>query len=184
MHILQPCSRFSHYGNNHVYHTSSMKHFIIRALSQGISCLQQLDCFLRSVDNVHNERTENGGVAMCMNCSVFCDRCKPPEMRGFVCPKCGKTTVLSREACLRIIGYRKSSSTLQGERKAICKKCGEDLSELVSSSITPQPCLYSNIVCGYPCGRRFHSNTNAKDICKTQVFAGRLPLTPEAQLII
>lgn len=118
---------------------------------------------------------------MCMHCSIRCDKCKPAEMKGFMCPTCGKPALLSREDCLYAMGYFKMPKLPDGsenERARIryaCKHCGTDLSSTVTESITPQPCLYSNIICGYPCGKRHRSRSAKAEVCRKQVFAGKLP---------
>lgn len=73
---------------------------------------------------------------MCMVCNPFCDNCRPALKKSVFCPECGKVTVFTKQ-------------TILSGGELLCKRCGEDLSNLVRPAVVR--CEYSGLDCAYPC---------------------------------
>jgi hypothetical protein len=117
---------------------------------------------------------------MCMYCSALCDKCKPAELKGVVCPECGKAAMYKREDFLYALGYWKRKGSAQEQdawlhERFRCKKCGTDLLSEARDLVRPVPCAYSGIICGYPCGRSNRERGLQDDPCKKQVIARSKP---------
>lgn len=115
---------------------------------------------------------------MCMNCNAMCGKCRPPLLKGFVCPSCRKASILTRDACMYILGYwlEVPSSMLdemehgEGNRFA-CEYCGESLVDTVRKAVVPRRCSYSGIECGWPCGKWNRERREGEPPCTKQVVA-------------
>lgn len=111
---------------------------------------------------------------MCETCNLMCGKCKPAALRGVLCPACGKATVLRREECIDALGRpRTGRQEGSGAVEARCRWCGADLRATLEDILQPQPCRYSGIVCGYPCGQRKSERREGERPCFTMVPMGR-----------
>lgn len=110
---------------------------------------------------------------MCMHCSQMCDKCKPAEMKAFVCTACGSANILSRADCLYALGYWKRPASKHGgeETDFRCRNCGVGLSDVVRRTVRPRVCRYSQIRCGYPCLRSERVRGPFDAACRKQVLA-------------
>jgi len=94
---------------------------------------------------------------------------------------------LTRSECLYSLEYphRKSSEEKRlaeagVPRAARCTSCGADLSDELKRRVLPMDCLYSGIVCGFPCGRHRRKRRPGDLVCEKQVPLGRIGSMPEA----
>lgn len=138
---------------------------------------------------------------MCESCSPLCGTCKPAAYKAVICPGCGKPRLLTRAQCLDYLRrpHRRAADRAAGESGSgvlaaasgsaaadralagegapgglACEGCGADLLPALERQIEPQPCAYSGIICGYPCGRRLRARGADDAPCATQVPLGRL----------
>jgi hypothetical protein len=115
---------------------------------------------------------------MCLSCTPFCGKCKPPGLMSFDCPGCSEKSVLTREECLIYMGHMKQEKHLDmlshGEDFPACEHCGINLYGKLVSKIQPRECIYRGIVCGYPCGRHNKKRTVGDSTCSLPVPLRRL----------
>ena len=115
---------------------------------------------------------------MCMNCNAMCGKCRPPLLKGFVCPSCGKASILTRDDCMYILGYwlEVPSSKLDAMKESgnscfLCEHCGASLADEVRKAVVPRKCQYSGIDCGWPCGKWNRIRREGESPCAKQVVA-------------
>lgn len=74
----------------------------------------------------------------CWVCNPLCGKCQPAPKKSGRCPVCGVCTIFDRK-------------DIAAGKELHCKKCGEDLTELVRP--VPIRCNFSGLICAYPCGK-------------------------------
>lgn len=63
----------------------------------------------------------------------------------------------------------------RGETEAIlCDACGADLIETFRREIEPLPCTRSQVICGFPCGRRNEAHVEGVMPCPHMVPVGKI----------
>ena len=117
-----------------------------------------------------------------MTCNPLCGRCKPPLEVALACPECEETIHVSRNICLHYLGYPykgraafEASTGFELPECISCPSCGADLTPILRACVVPAKCLYSGIVCGYPCGRSKRERKEWDLVCEKQVPLSRLP---------
>ena len=115
---------------------------------------------------------------MCMNCNAMCGKCRPPLLKGFVCPTCKKASILTRDDCMYILGYwceipdsKLGAIKETQSSRFLCKHCGTNLTETVRKAVVPKECQYSGIKCGWPCGKWNRTRRDDEPVCKKQIVA-------------
>jgi len=118
---------------------------------------------------------------MCLACSPLCGRCRPALFITVECPSCDERVDVSRTECIHALGYRDRRSGKVSETYiAHCPECGASLNGAVAASVKPMDCVYSGIVCGYPCGRHTKEPFPGDLPCEKQVPLGKIGTIPEA----
>ena len=117
---------------------------------------------------------------MCLSCNMFCGRCRPAPYVSIVCPSCGEQNDITREDCIRTLGYRdrKTGKAPLGYTVS-CSECHEDLHDSIANVVVALDCKRSGIVCGYPCGRHAKEFFPGDLVCERQVPLGKIGSIPE-----
>ena len=130
-------------------------------------------------------RSRGGASTMCEPCRPMCGKCKPAEIVPIHCSACGRVTFVSREACLHALGRPHRVTKVERAKieageigDALCRHCGADQRSDIDAQIPPQDCVYSGIVCGFPCGRRTRPRRPNDEVCPTQVPMARRADSP------
>lgn len=112
---------------------------------------------------------------MCETCNLMCGKCKPAALYRMLCPHCGKGLLIPREQCIDILGRPRSGRKKDAEPvDSTCKWCHEDLTQTLEELIKPEDCLYTGIVCGYPCGQHTQTRHEGERACRQPVPMGKL----------
>ncbi|MCI8468600.1 MAG: hypothetical protein HFJ75_03765 [Eggerthellaceae bacterium] len=112
---------------------------------------------------------------MCETCNLMCGKCKPAQLCRVLCPACGTASLVAREMCIDALGRPRAGRTAgEAPPDPTCRGCGASLRGALEEILQPQPCRYSGIVCGYPCGRRHEERREGDRPCRTQVPLARL----------
>lgn len=120
---------------------------------------------------------------MCLSCSIFCGRCRPAPFVSFNCPSCGTRNEVSREDCIRALGYRDRKVGKVPVGYAVhCTECGENLNGCIKDEVKPMDCKRSGIVCGYPCGKHWKELFPGDLVCEKQVPLGKIGSMPDVTL--
>lgn len=115
---------------------------------------------------------------MCNICFPTCGRCRPVSIVTFACPECGKPDSTTREGYLmhtgrphKLADFEKMMHEENAGRPLRCKECGCDLTETLQQRVIPASCKRSQILCGFPCGRRVQ-DADPENPCSTMVPMG------------
>ena len=63
----------------------------------------------------------------------------------------------------------------------ICTVCGNELTSTYEKAVKPEPCLFQNVICGYPCGRNNEDADPDTPRCQNMVPLGRFEEQSEAR---
>ena len=110
------------------------------------------------------------------SCNPECGRCKPRRIVRIRCPKCAASCTVGREEYLIASGLPHKRNIIEekilergGPGELRCETCGAPLIDTFREAVTPLPCTFSGIVCGYPCGNHTSKPPRSGHRCPNMV---------------